>query len=58
MVSFCITTKTIEGKSSDSIIEGFLRLCAEVGISTKVLVDLDSGALAGFQGAESDFHNL
>ena len=63
MVSVCVTTKIVnlqvlEGKSADSIIEGFSRLCAEVGIPTKVLVDLDSGALAGFQGAELDFHDL
>ena len=63
MVCVCVTTKIInlqvlEGKSADSIIEGFSRLCAEVGVPNMVHVDLDSGALAGFQGVEFEFRDL
>ena len=63
MVSVCVTTKIVnlqvlESKSADSIIEGFSRLCAEVGIPSMVHVDLDSGALAGFKSAELDFKDL
>ena len=53
MVSVCITTKIVnlqilEGKKAHNIIDGFTRLCAEVGVPTVVHVDKDSGAMAGF----------
>ena len=63
MVTVCITTKAVnlqalEGKDAPAIMEGFTRLCSEVGIPTKVHVDLDSGAMAGFRTAEFDFLDL
>ena len=63
LVSVCITTKAVnlqalEGKDAPAIIDGFTRLSSEVGIPSKVHVDLDSGAMAGFRTAELDFLDL
>ena len=63
MVTVCITTKAVnlqalEGKDAPAIMERFTRLCLEVGIPTKVHVDLDSGAMAGFRTAELDVLDL
>ena len=63
MVAVCVTTKIVnlqvlEGKSADSIIDGFTRLSAEVGIPTMVHVDQDSGALSGFQSVELEYRDL
>ena len=63
LVSVCITTKTVnlqalEGKDASAVIDGFTRLCSEVGIPSIVHVDQDSGALAGFRSAELDFRDL
>ena len=63
LVAVCITTRivnlqAIEGKSAPAIIDGFTRLCCEVGIPSMVHVDQDTGALAGFQTAELDFRDL
>ena len=63
MVSVCITTKIVnlqilEGKKAHNIIDGFTRLCAEVGVPTAVHVDEDSGAMAGFRDAELEFRDL
>ena len=63
MVSVCVTTRAVnlqalEGKDASSIIDGFTRLCSEVGVPTKVLVDQDSGAMSAFRSAELDILNL
>ena len=63
LVSVCITTKAVnlqalEGKDAPAIIDGFTRLSSEVGIPSRVHVDLDSGAMAGFRTAELDFLDL
>ena len=63
LVGVCVTTRVVnlqalEGKDAAAIIEGFTRLCSEVGIPTKVLVDQDSGAMAAFRSAELDFLDL
>ena len=63
LVGVCVTTRIVnlqalEGKDSATIIDGFTRLCSEVGIPTKVLVDQDSGAMAAFKSAELDFLDL
>ena len=63
LVAVCITTKAVnlqalEGKDAPAIIDGFTRLCSEVGIPTMVHVDQDTGAMAGFRTAELDFRNL
>ena len=63
MTSVCITTKLVnlqilEGKKAHNIIDGFTRLCAEVGVPAVVHVDQDSGAMAGFREAELEFQDL
>lgn len=63
MVAVCVTTKIVnlqvlEGRKTYEIIEGFTRLCAEVGVPSKVHVDEESGAIAGFKVAELDFLDL
>ena len=63
MVSVCITTKIVnlqalEGKTADSIIDGFTRMNSEVGIPTIVHIDQDTGVLAGFQSVELDYRDL
>ena len=63
MAAVCVTTKIVnlqvlDDKSAASIIDGFTRLCCEVGIPSMVHVDQDSGALAGFQSVELDFRDL
>ena len=63
MVAVCVTTKIVnlqvlEAKTADAIIDGFTRLSAEVGIPSKVHVDQESGALAGFQSVELDYRDL
>ena len=57
-VAVCVTTRVVnlqalEGKDSGSIIEGFTRLCNEVGTHTNCLIGQDSGAMAGFGPARS-----
>ena len=63
MVAVCVTTKVVnlqalEGRKTHEIIDGFTRLCAEVGVPTKVHVDDESGAVAGFKAAELDILDL
>ena len=63
LVAVCITTKAVnlqalEGKDAAAIMDGFTRLCSEVGIPTMVHVDQDTGAMAGFRAAELDFRDL
>ena len=63
LVAVCVTTKIVnlqalEGKDQESIIDGFTRLSSEVGVPSKVLVDQDSGAMAGFRTAEFDILDL
>ena len=63
MVAVCITTKIVnlqvlESKSASGIIDGFTRLCCEVGVPSIVHIDQDSGALSGFQSVELEFRDL
>ena len=63
MVGVCVTTKIVnlqalEDKKAAGIIEGFTRLCCEVGVPTKVLIDQDGGFMAGLQAAEIDIRDL
>ena len=63
LVSVCVTTRAvnlqaIEGKDASAIIDGFTRLCSEVGVPTKILVDKDAGAMSAFNSAELDIFNL
>ena len=53
MVAVCVTTKIVnlqmlEGRKTHEIMDGFTRLCAEVGVPSMVHVDQESGAVAGF----------
>jgi len=63
MTTVCVTTRLVnlqilEGKKAHNIMDGFTRLCAEVGVPSIVHVDQDSGAMAGFREAELEYTDL
>ena len=63
MTTVCVTTRLVnlqilEGKKAHNIMDGFTRLCAEVGVPLIVHVDQDSGAMAGFREAELEYTDL
>ena len=63
MLAVCVTTKIVnlqmlEGRKTHEIMDGFTRLCAEVGVPSMVHVDEESGAVAGFKISELDYLDL
>merc|ERR1712082_124139 len=63
MVSVCLVSKAvnlqvIEGKSADAVIDGVNRLGCEVGMSSLILINQDSGIMKAFNEAEVNMKEI
>ena len=57
-VTKCINLQVIEDKSADGFLDGFTRLCCEVGVPSFIITDQDSAIMKALKEAELSILDL